>query len=161
MAKDDTTVALTEDQLNEVSKLNRVSDEELRSITSFDDAMRFAAETYGSVEDLSTELGNGFNLISDKNALVGKKMVVIAVGFNDGDYGRFVSVACVTHDNKKYIFNDGSAGIRDQFQELVMRTNRHGGWTVAKGLRRSDYEYQTSTGDLVPAATFYLDTSTD
>lgn len=123
-----------------VSRMTGFTDAELRGITSFDDAFALATNVYGEVTDITQELGNGFTLISDKAPLVGKPFVILSCGFNEGDFGDFVSVAVVTESGEKYIFNDGSTGIFNQIFEMARLKNRTGGFLAPSGLTASEYE---------------------
>lgn len=154
---------LTDDQVAEMSTTEKAHEKQLREVQTWDDALALSAEIHGDVQDITEKLGTGFNLLKDKDRLVGKPFVVISFGFNEGDFdGYFTSLAVVTKDEKKYIVNDGSTGIRDQLMELARETRRFGGWLVPHGLRKSEYNYEDKeTGKITPATTYYLDTSTD
>lgn len=140
---------------------NRISDEELSNIKSFDDAMALAEQYHGAVLPADEVLGNGFTVISDKNVLVGVPMILLEWRFNDGDQGKFVSVSAVARTElgmKKVIVNDGSTGIMAQLSAYTNKTGKDGGLVVKKGLRRSDYVADTPEGPK-NATTYYLDTS--
>lgn len=119
---------------------DRFPDEELRGITTFEDAFRLATEVYGDVTDVTQELGNGFTLITDKAPLINNPFIIISTNFNEGDFGEFVSIAAVTKDHKKYIFNDGSTGVRNQLFELARTLKRTGGFYAPTGLSASEYD---------------------
>jgi hypothetical protein len=123
-----------------LANANRFTDEELRNITSFDDALALAQSVYGEITDITEELGNGFTLISDKSPLVDNPFVIVSCAFNDGDFGSFASVAAVTKDGKKYIFNDGSTGVHNQLFELARTKKRTGGFMAPSGLTASEYD---------------------
>lgn len=143
-----------------------VADATLRTIESFDDAMRLIEQEYGAAVDISREIGNGFGLIpSDrKGQLVGKGFILTHWRIAKGNFGYFTTLFGVTTDGVKFILNDGSTGIRDQLVEFSSRTGRFGGMLVPRGLRVSEYEYEDVQKDgtkvMVPASTYYLDTST-
>lgn len=132
------------DDARSLSRTEGFTDAELRGITTFEEAFSLAESIYGDVVDVSEELGNGFTLVSDKSVLENKPFVILSCGFNEGDYGDFVSIAAVTKDNEKYIFNDGSSGVFKQLFELVRTLKRTGGFLVPGGLRSN--EYPTCTG---------------
>lgn len=145
------------------------SDDQLRSIKSFDDALALASELYdGEVHSITEELGNGFTVLSteDKDRLINVPFIIIGTRFNQGKEGEFVTIALTTKSGEKYIINDGSTGIFRQLAGdpsagepgLVERTGRPGGWYVPCGLRRSDYEVEVD-GKVRSATTYYLDTS--
>lgn len=160
-----TDVVIPEENLSELSSMNRWTDSELRSLSKaenpFQAALDSVKELYGDVQDISEHLGNGFSLCDDKSKLVGKRMVIISVGINSGNFGLFVTMAVATEDGKLLIVNDGSTGIRDQVKDLIQTTGRWGGWEVSKGLRVSRYEYVDEKGNEIPAETYYIDTSSE
>lgn len=121
----------------------RFDDDALRNINSVEDAIKLAGQMYGqvdSIEDL--ELGNGFVLLGDnKDRLVGVPFLILTSEFHLGDYGEFASMLLVTMDgsNARVIMNDGSTGICEQLKEMTKKAGRAGGFTVPKGLRKSEY----------------------
>jgi|ERR1041385_275526 hypothetical protein len=126
----------------EISKNERFKDDELRAVTSFEDAMALLVQTYGGVESITDfELGNGFKIATDdeKNRLVGVSFIILHFQFNEGDYGDFVSVTLVTQHGDRIVLNDGSTGIYEQLKD-VARTGRYGGIAVPHGLRKSEYD---------------------
>lgn len=139
-----------------------VPDSVLRGIESFEDAMAFIEQEYGAAVDISREIGNGFGLVASdrKSQLCGKGFVLTHWRFSKGSFGFFTTLFGVTTDGVKFITNDGSSGIRDQLVEFSSRTGRFGGMLVPRGLRVSEYEYETDEGVKIPASTYYLDTST-
>lgn len=129
----------TIEQLRDMSKLEKFTDANLRAITSFEDAFALAQDVYSDVVDITAVLGNGFTLTTDKKQLVGKKMVIVHFGLNEGDFGEFASLALVTAENKKFIINDGSTGIKEQLLDLARTHHRFGGYLVPNGLNESEY----------------------
>lgn len=123
-----------------LARTQQFDDSDLRAITTFEEAFALAETMFGEVTDISQELGNGFTLITDKSVLVNKPFVIISCAFNDGDFGSFASIAAVTKDNEKYIFNDGSTGVHNQLFELARTTKRTGGFMAPSGLSQSDYD---------------------
>lgn len=121
--------------------LARIPDEDLRTIASFEDAIRLGAELHGEVVNLAEELGTGFSIV-EKSTLVGEKLVLIEWRFLDGDYGDdgYVFITAVTGKNEKVLITDGSTGIRDQLREYTARTSRFGGAFIPRGLRESQYD---------------------
>jgi hypothetical protein len=65
--------------------------------------------------------------------------LILHFGLNDGDFGEFASIAAVTKNNDKYIFNDGSTGIKEQLLDLARTHQRFGGFMVHGGLNESTY----------------------
>lgn len=143
-----------------VAVQNRFLDDDLRAITSFDDAVKLLGDT--PITD-SADLGNGFTVLrkNDKRRLVGVPFLILSVDFLPGDFGKdFASMMIVTKGGEKLIVNDGSTGIADQLLQLRARINGPMRGIVCKhGLRVSDYEYEDTDGMRIPASTYYLDTS--
>lgn len=127
----------------ELSTGRRFDDATLRGISSFEDAMRLAADTYGSViGDADLELGNGFRVATDddKARLVNVPFIILTYTFNDGDYGEFATMMVITSPNgDRLIVNDGSTGIFSQLLDIMKTTNRTGGIFIERGLRVSEY----------------------
>lgn len=126
------------------SIMRELTDDVLRRIgetgNAFDDAVAIATQQYGELKEFADEMGTGFQLTQDKSMLVGKKFLALKWNFNSqGDYGVFVSVACVTADGGKYIINDGSTGICAQLLEYSTKSGRFGGILAPRGLRESSY----------------------
>lgn len=120
------------------------SDEQLRGIHSVEDAMALAVAMYGQVDSVTDlEIGNGFTLLGDnKDRLIGVPFLVMATDVHMGDWGEFASALLYTLDgsNARLILNDGSTGICYQILELRKTSGRAGGWSVPKGLRKSEYD---------------------
>lgn len=117
------------------------TDEELASITTFDDAMDFMAEQFGNVEDIGGVLGNGYTVLNDKQQLVGKPFVIVDARYHpNGSYGPFVTIAVITKNSERYMVNDGSTGIAEQLVQLAQTRGRTKGYMVAGGLDRSTYD---------------------
>lgn len=148
------------DHLLELSKMERATDSDLRNIASFDDALAYVEENHGGTADISEELGNGFTLLNtkDKSRLCGVPLVLVNWKFHKGDMGVYAFIAAVTKDGGKYLFSDGSTGIRDQLIEYSQTKRKFGGLMIPHGLRKSEYEIEQD-GNLTPAVTYYLDTS--
>lgn len=121
----------------------RATDDQLRAIGSFDDAIRLAAEIHGDVINAAEEMGTGFTVLDsdDKGILEGVELLFQGWSFNKGTKSEmFVSAEVVTRDGRKFIVNDSSAGIYAQLKDLSARTARFGGLYVPKGLSASVYE---------------------
>ena len=134
----------------------------LAQVTDFATAMSAVEAAVGTVEDISS-YGNGFSVVDSKHSLVGVPFVVLQWRFNEGTFGTFVSAAIVTEDGRKLVLNDGSTGIRAQFEMVTAKRTKNGeaatqaGLICRNGLRASDYTYKDATsGKDVPATTFYL-----
>ncbi|HET7414754.1 MAG TPA: hypothetical protein VFI97_03560 [Arthrobacter sp.] len=150
--------------------VRRINPAQYREITSFDQALALARETYGTIEAASAALGDGFELIDkkDKGQFVGVPFVILSFSFAKsevGSKGEFVSMRIVTDKNRKAVLNDGGAGIYEQLREYRAATGRDGGLYVGRGLRVSEYDYETGDTDengepiLKEAKTYYLDTA--
>ena len=120
----------------------------------------------GDVLDASSELGDGFEVLDNKDRVVDVPFVLISWSFSTkGKFGEFVSARLVTEGNGKYVINDGGTGIYAQLREFTdTHGGRDGGLFVRKGLRKSEYSVDLpdpKTGEIVPtpAVTYYLSTS--
>lgn len=131
---------LSSDNMRALASLQTFAkDADLRSIGSYEDALKLAEEVHGNVVDISEELGSGFAILEDKDKLKGVEFVLIQWRFSSGDFGTFVSAGLVTKHGEKYILNDGSTGIYESLLEYSQNTKRFGGMKVPKGLRVSEY----------------------
>lgn len=117
----------------------QASDEQLRNVSSYDEALALAEEMNAAVFDISEELGTGFVLLEDKSKLKGVEFVALLWRINPGTFGGFASMAVVTRGGEKYIVNDGSTGIYDQLRTLSSTKKVFGGMKVPRGLRDSQY----------------------
>ena len=152
----------------EVARRETFTSDQLREIGSFADLAKLINETGVEHVDIAdTVLSDGFELLSttEKDQLVNRPFAIVSWQFAEGDQGEFVTLRCVTKDNRKVIINDGSTGIHEQVRKLhdagVMPVV-----FVGKGLRRSDYVRKSEAG--IPilddkgkeqrATTYYLNT---
>lgn len=105
-------------------------------------------------------LGNGFTLIKDKDKLLGVSFLALEWRFNASDKfgeGEFVSIYCITEDDKKYVINDSGVGICKKLRELSDRTGQYGPMFVAQGLTVSrDYATTDSNGNTIMGTTYYI-----
>jgi hypothetical protein len=125
----------------EVSRSERLEDEQLREVRTFADALALAAEAYGNVQTITEfELGSGFKILPDrdKSRLIGVSLIILHYQFNEGEFGEFVSVMLVTMHGDRLVLNDGSTGIYAQLCD-VAKTGRFGGIAIPRGLRVSGY----------------------
>lgn len=148
-ASEETAPAVPEALSNtELTTKRQFSDDQLRNITSIEDALALAADAYGgtiSAEEL--EIGNGFKLLGDdKDRLVGMPFLLLAYTFNEGDFGEFASCLLITDRGDKVIMNDGSSGIYEQLLDIMKTTDRMGGIHFPRGLRKSTYDTCTECG---------------
>lgn len=139
------TKAVDKKSTKDIEQFNagKFDDDALRNITTAEDAIKLAAQMYGEVDSIAElELGNGFVLLGDnKDRLIGVPFLILTGQLHLGDFGEFASLMLVTMDgsNARIILNDGSTGICDQYKEMTQRKGRAGGFTVPKGLRKSEY----------------------
>lgn len=143
------------------------------AIHTFEQAHAYA-ESMGGADDWDA-ISDAWPVLGDdgKRALVGQPFVIVGIAVRDGDYGEYVSLNCVTPEDKRFILNDGSSGIARQITDLLDKREAAGipagrPILVLNGLRQSDYyrsqDGETSRfvpdgakkGDWTPARTFYL-----
>ncbi len=129
------------------------------SAETFEEAVS-AAGGLGNVVHIGKVVGDGFSLLTDKNALVGLPLMILEwIERNDETSGRdYMSMRLLTNDGRRLVVNDGSTGIADQLRELTRAGVEHGP-VYCRGLRRSDYVYENEKGEKSSATTFYFDTS--
>ncbi len=107
----------------------------------------------GPIADLSDYLGDGFTVLSDKNALVGVPFAILEMNQHESDKGNggyFWSLHVITANDERYVINDGGAGIARQC-DTIMEMGVPMPAKVKGGLRRSDYVNQHGA-----STTFYL-----
>lgn len=127
-----------------VSIGERPTDEQLREVASWDDAVALYNQQNPDrpVESASDLIGNGYTLYRGDDAkarLIGVPMFLQHWNINrGGDFGDFVSVIGITKTGQKFIINDGSTGIAQQVAKLD-RERGAGGVIVESGLRSSTY----------------------
>lgn len=144
------------------TSIERLSNDDLRNIATFDDAM---ALFNGDVHTADSELGDGFELLKEKDRLIGDPCLFISWSFSEGDHGEFVSARVIAKSGGKYVVNDGSTGLCSQLREYTdSHGGRNGGLLSRRGLRKSEYTYDETdpkTGEIKtkPAVTYYIDTS--
>ena len=172
------TVDSPQETTTDVVTYTDMSDESLRALTSFDEALALATDVHGGVEVAADVLGNGFAILKDENKyrLVGVPLLFLDWRFNQGDMGEFVSAYVVARNEDgtiaKYVLNDGSSGICKTLRTYTDNTGRSGGLAARHGLRFSDYIYCSECNAVVDpvedhehakahkkAATFYIETS--
>lgn len=148
--------------------LREFSNDELLSISTFEDAARLVEEVYGDVLLADQVIGNGFRLLTDKNKLVDVPFIALQWKFLDGDFNRpYTNLLVVTDSGSKYLVNDGGSGITRDLMEFSNRTGRTGGVVVRGGLSASTYDFCSACGStecvdesgthrMTPATTFYL-----
>ena len=140
----------------------QISESQLRDIVCFSDAISLVESVYGAVALSSDVLGDGFTLV-EKDKLVGVPFVLVdytvhtsKTNFDEnGDGLKFVTVRCVTKEDKRVAFNDGSTGVAQQLRDLAVR-EIYGGIYVQNGLRASEYEVLDAKGRKSSATTYYL-----
>lgn len=159
----------------DVVKTSPWSFEQLSSLETWDEAIGLIQQEYGTLEDISDVLGDGFKLIQDKSKLVGLPLLLMEWTVNKGDFGLFVSVRAIARNPAdktpwKVIFNDGSTGIAEQLARYTQTRHRSGGLIAQNGLRDSEYKFCNDcrraavedcirSHDVGTAHTYYLDTA--
>jgi hypothetical protein len=140
---------------------------DLRALASFDDAVRLVEQRYGAIQDATTEIGDGFTVLSteDKARLCGVPLLLMEWAFYPGKFGDrdFTAVRLIARMPGglmgRYILNDGSTGLMEQLRKYTERTGRVGGLRVERGLTESTYTKELDDGQVIEATTYYLDTS--
>jgi hypothetical protein len=113
-----------------------------------------------SIEVVDFDGGSDWELIGDKDELIGKDFVIARIRFNSRANGQSwdgVSVCAYdSKDGKKFIFNDGGTGVYNQLQNYVDTHGVATGIRCKRGLRVSRYTYTDEKGKEAEAATYYL-----
>lgn len=138
---------------SDIANSATLSTQDLRSITSFEDAQRLLADRGLTLRDATHELGDGFKMLEDKNGLLGTPFILIGWGWAEGDYkNRYVIARVVTSAGDKYIITDGGTGICAQMKDYEESLKGgHDPLMVSRGLRKSEYVNEHGAG-----VTFYL-----
>lgn len=155
------------------------SDDDLRSLQSFQDVFNRATELGLGVAD-EPEIGTGFTMLDDKDKLVKVRFVIVEWRFlqsseitlSDGSPSEYVAASLVTEHNQRYVITDGSAGIFQQLKRITQRrveraqdgVSPYALLPVAGGLRKSEFFVNQETGEIrreggagfTKAATYYL-----
>ena len=140
----------------------QITQSQLQNIVSFSDAISLVESVYGAVALSSEVLGDGFTLV-EKDKLLGVPFVLVdytvhtsKTNFDENGEGlKFVTVRCVTKEDNRVAFNDGSTGVAQQLRDLAAR-EIYGGIYVQNGLRASEYEVLDAKGRKSSATTYYL-----
>lgn len=122
--------------------VQRFDPADLRAIANYDDAIRLLTESGVTLRDATTEIGDGFILLENKDELLGRQFVVLHAAFAKGDYGddteycilRVVSAA------GKFVVTDGGTGIVPQMRDYISRNGNAAGLVCPRGLRKSEYD---------------------
>jgi hypothetical protein len=156
------------------SQLAIVGDDDLRAITTAA-AVLADADAVVNVQ----EFGTGFVVLENKDALVDAPFVIVKGAFylsetydgRNGEDAFFVSLHVVDEKGNKWILNDGSTGIADQYRVIAREKgynvstithNLPGPGTpknpiaVPRGLSKSEYD-TTIDGRKVHGITYYFD----
>ncbi len=136
-----------------------------RDLETFEDFLAVAQEAYGDVDDVSETIGDGFAVLEDKSMLIGTPLIFMEWTFRKSDVTSedYISIRVGARNPdgtmRKYIVNDGGAGLREQLREYQKTTGRTGGLVARRGLRVSEYDYDNGNGKTSRAKTYYIDTS--
>lgn len=135
-------------------------DDSLSSIKTLDDAFKVLAAN-GVVPTEIKELGTGFEILKEKDQLVGRGILIMGMMFNPSDKfekgGEFVSLYVVDEAGGKWIINDASTGIYAQCKKYAAKSITS--LIVRNGLVRSDYETTVNVDGkdkTIAATTYYL-----
>lgn len=137
--------ALAEMNPEQLPQSSMYSEDELKALSNWDEAMRLAMQATGEAPIMASEvMGDGFELIEKdrgKATLVDVPFMLLEWTFREGDFGTYVSCRGMTKDGRKFILNDGSTGIAEQLAKLTKDNNgRMSNLVVGKGLRVSEYD---------------------
>lgn len=132
MAKNQTT--------SEIVPTNILTDDDLRNVTSFSDALETFKERDVSPVRSTDELGNGFIRTDKKSQFVGVPLMFVQWEFRAGDQSvEYVEANIITRDNGRYTITDGGTGIYAQLRAYSDRTGIHNGMLAEEGLTSSEY----------------------
>lgn len=106
---------------------------DVTEFASFDDAIA----SFGSQLIVSA----GAELVRDKGELEGTPFLITRWDHRtDNTTGQmYVSVQCITPENRKLVFNDGSTGVYAQLSNLEKQIGKRGGVMCRNGLRSSTF----------------------
>lgn len=125
---------------SEIVKRESFDTADLRSLSSFDDAMRLFQDAGIPVADAAEAIGDGFEMLEDKDILVKQPFIMIQWAFTPGDFGEEYLIARVmTADGKKFVVTDGSTGLCRQVREFEQEYGAQRGLVCKRGLRKSEY----------------------
>lgn len=162
-------------QTGTVAVPDEIPDDVARELLSWEDAQAYFKQE-GIEVSTGLEISDGFILSENKNILNDQPFLIVDWKFYDGEFGDAVTFRVITPDGRRFRFNDGSTGVKDQLVELTQKRvdagnqNPTKGAAVRKGFRESEYwidkksGHALSRGDLatIPedqrakASTFYL-----
>lgn len=133
--------------------------EELREVTTWDDAEKYLIDVFGDVRDASEDIGDGYTLLpdkTDKDLLVGVPLMVMGFTFSPGDFGaEFCTMRVMTktpitingEQTNRIIVNDGGTGLAQQLRQWSNdHDGRMGGLKAMRGLRKSEYDNEFGHG---------------
>lgn len=146
-----TTGELTEEvlTLKELNDLFGIEQEQTWDINSVDDLDAYFADQGGIIEFK----GSPFTLIrkEDKGMLEDRPFTVVDTRWYESkQYGNLVVAVMILTDEaingeNKFLFNDGSTGVRQQMEAMVTHTKRRGGFRCPRGLKPSNYKVWDKT----------------
>ena len=153
--------------MSELTQVSKLSENDINSITDINSAATLLGVS--SIDDLSWN-DSPWQLLTDKNALVGKKFLAVAWKFHESaEYlgNEYVSVYALTIDTingeTRFVFNDGSTGVYQQLRNLTDaretagHKNPQAGALIKNGLKLSEYERVDEKGNIIgKGRTFYL-----
>lgn len=106
--------------------------------------------------DAEEFIGDGFELLKDKDQALGNEFLIIDWRFQvDKETNReYASMRIMTPLNALYRINDGSTGIYAQLKQFTERGITGG--VRSHGLRKSEYMHDNGDGTQTKARTYYL-----
>jgi hypothetical protein len=124
---------------------------DLRSISTYEDAVRLLQDNGINLRDAATEIGDGFLILENKDELIDKQFVILHATFGVGDYQRNQDgtpaefcIMRVVSAAGKFIVTDGGTGINRQLREYIQETGTATGLVCSRGLRKSTYDTDAS-----------------
>lgn len=145
-----------------------ISDDQLKAITSFADALKFATAEVaakGGVIESINDYGTGFAVLptAQKDKLLGVPLLILEWFHREGDYVSedangervgFVSAVVVDENDRRFIVNDGSTGIAKQLREVTADRREKGHpyptafLAAPGGLSKSEYLRNKNSGEI-------------
>lgn len=135
---------------------------EINTIVTFEEAIARAAAAAEVTTDELVTVASPWRAIDDmggKDYLLSKPFFIVDASFNkDRETERwYVVLHIVTQANEMFYVTDGSTGIKDQMLSIIgqRKSDQHPtpfeGFTIANGLRKSEYQLVKIDGETRPA----------
>lgn len=126
-------------------------------VDNIGDARALLESHNGAVLDASKVLGDGAELIEDKDRLINIPFLVLDWRFivDQKTTNEYASVLVMNGEGAKARFNDGSTGVYAQLKKVTEEYGINGGLQCKRGLRKSEYTVEAD-GKPTRAVTYYL-----